>query len=158
MVDKQSKRAPGESPALSFFGGAKGLVIVAAAIILLAITWILWGSYRPDLLIDPVNRHVHFAYLQCREAGRCPTNRGGWQSMTPNVFAVGEAHDRVINRLRAAGFEQWALEGGEEHYRRIGAAISPLFCSAYYNIKVAFDPSERLATAESTFTGTPNCL
>lgn len=159
MAGKQSKRAPGESPALSFLVAAlKGAVIVATGVIVLAVGWVSWGYYRPDLLIDPVNRHVHAAYLACRDAGKCPTSWGGRMSMVPDVFAVGEPHDQVIARLRAAGFKEWFVEGREEHYRRIGAALQPLFCSKYYNIDLVFDQAGHLASANSTFTGTPNCL
>jgi hypothetical protein len=155
----KSKRAPGESPALSFFvAGLKGVVAVAASIAILVVGWTSWGWYRPDLLIGPINRHVHLAYLECRDTERCPTNWGGWRSMVPDVFEIGGQHDDVIKRLRDAGFEEWYVDGGEENHRRIGAALSPLFCSKYYNIKVVFDPSGQLASSESTFTGTPSCL
>ena len=159
MANKQSKRAPGESPALSFFVAAvKGTIIIATAITVLVVGWVSWGHYRPDLLIDPINRHVHAAYLECRDAGKCPTSWGGRMSMVPDVFAVGEPHDQVITRLRAAGFEGWFVEGHEEHYGRIGASLHPLFCSKYYNIELVFDQAEQLASAHSAFSGTPSCL
>lgn len=159
MANNQSKRAPGESPALSFFVAAiKGTIIVATVVTVLVVGWVNWGHYRPDLLIDPINRHVHAAYLECRDAGKCPTSWGGWESMVPDVFAVGEPHDQVIARLRGAGFDEWFVEGREEHYRRIGAALHPLFCSKYYNIELVFDQAGQLASASSAFTGTPSCL
>jgi hypothetical protein len=159
MVNTKPKRALGASPALSFLVAcAKGLISVATALVGIALLWVCWGHYRPDLLIDPINRHVHAAYLQCRDAGQCPTTWGGLKSMIPEIFVVGEPHDQVVARLRSAGFEEWVVEGREEHYRRIGASLEPLFCSKYYNIDLVFDSAERLTSASSTFTGTPNCL
>lgn len=159
MANKQSERAPGDSSALSFLvAGLKGVIVVAAIITLLIVGWTSWGWYRPDLLIDPINRHVHRAYLECRDAGHCPTDPAGLRSMVPEVFAVGEPHDEVIARLRDAGFDEWFVDGHEEYYRRIGADLHPLFCSKYYNITVVFDSSGQLASASSTFTGTPSCL
>lgn len=159
MADKQIQRAPGTRPALSFFvQGVKGLIIVVAIVTVVVVGWTSWGWYRPELLIDPINRHVHLAYLQCRDGGQCPTNWGGRRSMVPEVFAVGAPHDEVISRLRAAGWDEWFVEGRTEHYRRYGAALQPLFCTKFYNIDLRFDPDNRLAAADSTFTGTPSCL
>ncbi|WP_055874339.1 hypothetical protein [Devosia sp. Root105] len=159
MVDKQSKRAPGGSPALSFLlAGAKAVVVIVTVLVVLIGGWLAWWWYRPDLLFDPISRHVHTGFLECRDGGRCPADVAGWKSMVPEIFAIGEPRDQVVKRLRAAGFDGWVTDQPEEHYAQSGAAMSPFPCSSYYNVRVTFDASKRLVTAESTFNGTPSCL
>ena len=78
--------------------------------------------------------------------------------MIPDVFSVGDPRAQVAKRLREADFDEWVIDDYEGNYRQLGAAISPLFCTKYYNIRVTFDHSQRLLTAQSAFSGTPNCL
>jgi hypothetical protein len=146
-------------PALSFFvAGAKALIVIATMLIVLIAGWLTWWWYRPDLFFNPIGRFVHIGFLDCRDRGQCPVDGAGWDSMVPHVFTVGEPHDQVAQRLRDAGFSEWIVDQDEEIYRLSGAATTPFPCSRYYNVRVTFDESKGLETAESTFSGTPSCL
>jgi len=158
VASKQSKRAPGGSPALSFFvGGTKVLVAVAAVLVLLVGSLLAWWWYRPDHFVDPISRHVHSRFLECRDTAGCSLYQAGWVSLIPDILTAGEAAPDVRQKLRDAGFAQWVIEPGEEIYTQSGAAFSPFPCTKNYYVRITFE-SDRLQTAETSFGGTPNCL
>ncbi|CAN7287446.1 hypothetical protein ASC89_02410 [Devosia sp. Root413D1] len=159
MVDKQSKRAPGGSPALSFLlAGAKALVVIAVIVTLPIAGWLGWRWYRPDHFFNPVGRQVHLSFLDCRDRGRCPGEAELWQTLMPEVFVTGEPRDEVMKRISDAGFERWVVENNSEYYSSSGTAFDPFPCSQPYYVRVTFDGQGKLVDAATSFSGTPSCL
>lgn len=156
MADKRSKRAPGDSPALSFLlSTAKALILIFAVLVVLITGWLSWWWYRPDLFLGPISQRVHSAFLDCRDSGRC---ENGWHPVSPEAFSVGASRDEVLHRLRLGGFYEQVVEPQMATFLFSGAAFEPFPCSQTYAIRVTFDAFDRLATAEATFNVTPSCL
>ena len=159
MSGKRTNRAPGGSPALSFFvAGVKAVIVIFSMLTLLVVGWLSWWWWRPDLFVNSISRQVHMGFLACRDSGQCPADRGRWESLVPELFSVGEPRETVKNRIHAAGFKDWVNEADSDYYQLSGAAFDPFPCSQIYNLQATFDADNRLIAASTSFSGTPNCL
>ena len=145
MVDKQSKRAPGGSPALSFLlAGAKAIIVIISAVAVMFILWRTWWTYRPDLLIDPIDRAIHLRYLAQSDKMASFT-----ASMIPEVFAVGESGLSAGRRLHDAGYRWNGDEGGKVDFRKDGPG--PRFlCQTIYFVTLSLDPQGNLSAADAS--------
>lgn len=136
----------------------KGLIVLVSVLALLVVGWLNWWWWRPDLFVNPISRQVHLGFIACRDARQCPADGGGWQSLIPEFFAVGESRDTVTRRIHDAGFKDWVLEMDRDNYQLWGASFDPFPCSQIYNLEATYDDADRLLTARASFSGTPSCL
>jgi hypothetical protein len=155
MVDKQSKRAPGANPALSFLlAGAKAIILIVSLLAVFIVGWSVWRWYRPEHFLNAVNRfgleQLYAARTGCR--GTCLPD---WHvSMLGAVFDPGEERLQIVRRLADAGYEVWYDEGDKIGYILRGAGTGALFvCDTHFIVDLAFDPSDRLVGADSIGSG-----
>lgn len=155
MADKQSKRAPGGSPALSFLlAGAKAILIIVTLLAVLIVGWSVWRWYRPEHFFNAVNR-FGLQQLYTARKGCVGTCIPEWHvSMLGEVFDPGEQRLQVDGRLAAAGYERWYDEGDKIGYILRGAGTGALFvCDSHFIVDLSFDRSGRLVTADSIGSG-----
>ena len=145
MANTKPKRAPGGSPALSFFAaGGKAIVVTVMVLVILALLWLGWALFRPDLLFNDIDRYLSKYRATDAEV-----------SLMPDVFRTGDVRAQVIERLSKAGYDHAGDDTRGTFYAK-DAGGSYFVCRLTYWIQVRFDQSDRLTEARANITS--QCL
>lgn len=155
MADTKSKESAWWKPALSFFvAGGKAIIAIIAVLAVLIVGWAAWGWYRPEHLLNPINRFALFQLYQAREGGSGSMVAHWRASMVPTVFAPGEPRTEVVQRLTEAGYSLWDDDGEHLAYKLYGGGTAALFvCGNDFLVDLTFDNSDGLLSAESSTGG-----
>jgi hypothetical protein len=122
------------------------VLIALAAPSLAFILYLIYVSYSPHLLFNPITR-----YLYPQRAA----DHGETFNLIPELFSEGEAREQVVAKLRDAGFEPWPVaswdrERGITDTFRIGAGGGPTIgCGIEFFVSIGFDVNGRLLMAEN---------
>jgi hypothetical protein len=148
VASKNQKRAPGESPALSFIlRGGRVLLAVFSAVVVLALLWLGWHTFRPDLFLDPIDRFIHVRYLT-RSSDSWSEPAVAHVSMVPELFAVGEDGAEARRRIVAAGYHANGEAGGKLYFQKLGP-VSAIICQSIYFVTLELDGQGTLAGVEA---------
>jgi hypothetical protein len=120
-----------------------GLVVIAVALV---IGFAVYRTYRPDLWLTALNRHISFQSYGERWGIPIP--------LIPDVFAVGTSRTEIEQSLRQSGFDEpsfaWkglkpSFEGGEVVTREADGLV----CVIRYYVVTKYDEADKLTNAEA---------
>jgi hypothetical protein len=138
MANKQSKRAPGGNPALSFFVLLAGGMATALALVAIpALGW--WTLESAGWFMNPIDR---FIYLRLGQAGGA-----GSAQMIPEVFSSGESGVIAGRRLIEAGYFMNGGTGGMMYFMHTGRPPYRVLCHTNYHVTLSIDVDGNLTEA-----------
>lgn len=128
--------------ALFLLAGAKVIIVIVSAVVVMFLLWRSWWTYRPDLLINPIDRAIHLRYL-----AQGDKMRGFTASLIPEVFTVGESGPSASRQLKDAGYWWNGGEGGTVDFRKDGPGPQFL-CQTIYLVTLSLDGQGNLSAAD----------
>lgn len=129
--------------------------LVGLCLTLLAVMgFVGWVDYRPDLLINPIDRFIHTRYLSSRFADiRAYLPQPVRVSMIPDIFSVGEARTDVAARMRDAGYYMSSDQPTVFVFGKEGPGNILRLCSIGFIVIIKVDSQDGLVAAEAQSSG-----